>query len=337
MIIVIPDDYQQLVTTLECYATLRGHDVRVFQGPAQSLDELAAQLKDAEVIVPIRERTRFPRELIERLPKLKHISQTGRSTHHIDVAACAARGIAVSAGTHASPHTIAEHTWALILAALRDIPGQSARMRRGEWSSHLGLGLHGRTLGIYGLGKIGSLVAHTGLSFGMRVLVWGGEASRRRAREAGCDFAPGKRRLFEESDVLSLHLRLSAETRHAIKAEDFALMKPAALFVNTARAELIAPGALVAALKNGRPGYAAVDVYENEPVLGGEHPLLKMSNVLCTPHSAWIEKDMFELYFGEAFDNVIKFARGENVNLVNAEALNRLSPRQPVFTPGRQR
>ena len=322
MIIAIPDDYQQLVTALDCYATLRGHDVRVFQGPARSLAELAVQLKDAEVIVPIRERTRFSRELIERLPYLKHISQTGRSTHHIDVAACTARGIAVSAGTHASPHTIAEHTWALILSALRDIPGQSARMRRGEWSSRLGPGLRGRTLGIDGFGKIGSLVALTGKSFGMRVLAWGGEASRRRAAEAGCEFAANPQQLFAESDVLSLHLRLSEQTRHAVGAHDLGLMKPTALLVNTARAEVIAPGALVAALRNGRPGYAAIDVYENEPVLGGDHPLLKMDNVLCTPHSAWIEKDMFELYFGEAFANVVKFARGDRVNLVNPEAVD---------------
>jgi D-3-phosphoglycerate dehydrogenase len=317
MLIAIPDDYQKLVATLDCYATLRGHDVRVFQGPAQSLDELAAQLKDAEVIVPIRERTRFPRELIERLPRLRHISQTGRSTHHIDVAACTARGIAVSAGTHASPYTVAEHTWALILAALRDIPGQTRSMQRGEWSSHLSLGLHGKTLGIHGFGKIGSLVALTGKSFGMRVLAWGGETSRRRAAEAGCDFAASRRELFESADVLSLHLRLSNETRHAVTAGDFALMKPGALFVNTARGELVAPGALEAALKHGRPGYAAIDVYENEPVLGGDHPLLKMDNALCTPHSAWIEKETFELYFGEAFEQVIAFASGKPVNLVN--------------------
>ncbi len=323
MIIAIPDDYQKLVATLDCYAHLAGHDVRVFQGPAHSIDELGMQLKDAEVIVPIRERTRFPRELIERLPRLKHISQTGRSTHHLDVTACTARGIAVSAGTHASPYTVAEHTWALILAALRDIPGQVAQMKRGAWSSHLSPGLHGRTLGIYGCGKIGSLIAAAGKAFGMQVLVWGRAGSLERARAAGYAIAAGRRQLFETSDVLCLMLRLTAETRGMVTAADLALMRPTALFVNTARAELIAPGALVAALQSGRPGYAAVDVYENEPVLGGDHPLLKMTNALCTPHSAWIEKDTFELYFGEAFDNVLKFAHGEPVNLVNPEALGR--------------
>ncbi len=322
MIIAIPDDYQQLVTRLDCYGALHGHAVRVFQGPAKSPDELASQLAGAEVVVPIRERSRFPRELIERLPRLRHISQTGRSTHHIDIAECTARGIAVSAGMHASPHTIAEHTWALILAALRDIPDQAQKMRRGEWSTHLSRGLHGRTLGVYGFGKIGRLVAQTGKSFGMRLLVWGGEGSRQRAAAAGFEFASGRQQLFAESDVLTLLLRLSPDSRHVVTADDFALMKSTALFVNTARAGLIAPGALEAALRLGRPGCAAVDVYDNEPVLGGEHPLLKMDNALCTPHSAWVEKDMFELYFGEAFDNVLKFARGEPVNLVNPEVLN---------------
>ena len=321
MIIVIPDDYQQLVPTLDCFATLAGHDVRVFQGPAPGIAEFATQLEDAEAVIPIRERSRFPRGLIERLARLRHISQTGRSTHHIDVAACTARGVVVSAGMRGSFPPIAEHTWALILSALRDIPGQSARMRRGEWSSHLSPGLYGKTLGIYGLGKIGGLVAAAGRAFGMNVLVWGRDASRERASAAGYGFAADKQQLFEASDVLSLNLRLGAETRGMVTAADLALMKPTALLVNAARAELIAPGALEQALRNGRPGRAAVDVYENEPVLGGDHPLLKMDNALCTPHSAWIEKDMFELYFGEAFDNVIKFARGETVNLVNPAVL----------------
>jgi D-3-phosphoglycerate dehydrogenase len=323
MIISIPDDYQQLVSALDCYAQLQGHDVRIFQGPAQNADELAGQLHDAEGIVLIRERTHLTGDLIARLPKLRHIAQTGRSTHHIDVAACTARGITVSAGTHASPHTIAEFTWALILAALRDIPGQIQTMRNGTWSRRIGLGLHGKTLGIHGFGKIGSLVAHTGKSFGMRVLAWGRDASRQSAIAAGCEFAAGKEQLYAESDVLSINLRLSDATRHSITGDDLASMKPSALLVNTARAELIAPGALVAALERGRPGFAAVDVYENEPVLNGDHPLLKMDNVSCTPHSAWIEKEMFECYFGEAFANIVKFAQGQPANLVNPAALKR--------------
>ena len=323
MIIAIPDDYQQLIKTLDCYAQLKGHEVRVFPGPARDADELARQLNEAEAVVLIRERTHLTRDLIERLPRLRHIAQTGRSTHHIDVAACTARGITVSAGTHASAHTIAEYTWALILASRRHIAGQAQTMRRGEWLNRLGLGLHGKTLGIHGFGKIGSLVGQIGKSFGMRVVTWGGDESRRRALDAGCDFAASKQELYAQSDVMSLNLRLSDRTRHSITAADLDAMQPCALLVNTARAEIIAPGALEAALQRGRPGYAAVDVYENEPVLGGNHPLLKMDNVLCTPHGAWIEKEMFEVYFGEAFANLVKFAQGAPANLVNPAAAQR--------------
>lgn len=317
MIIAIPDDYQQLSKTLDCYRQLSSHEVRVFQGPASGEDELARQLNDAEAIVLIRERTSLTRSLLERLPHLRHIAQTGRSTHHIDVAACTALGISVSAGTHASAHTIAEYTWALILASRRHIVGEAQTMRRGEWLPRLGLGVHGKTLGIHGFGKIGSLVGQIGKSFGMRVITWGSDDSRRRALDAGCEFVGSKRELYAQSDVLSLNLRLSERTRHSITAADLDAMQPSALLVNTARADVIAPGALVEALKRGRPGYAAVDVYENEPVLAGEHPLLKMDNVLCTPHSAWIEKEMFECYFGEAFANVVAFAQGAPANLVD--------------------
>lgn len=287
------------------------------------METLIANLRDAEVIVPIRERTRFTREVIEKLPRLRHISQTGRSVRHIDVAACTERGIAVTAGSHSSPYTVAEHTWTLILAALRRIPEETALMKSGKWRDSFSLGLRGRTLGMFGHGQIGSLVAATGASFGMKILVWGREASLASARKAGYGTASGKAELFEQSDVLSLCVRLSKDTRGIVTAEDLARMKPAALIVNTARAELIAPNALVEALKQGRPGFAAVDVYENEPVLGGEHPLLKLDNALCTPHSAWIEQDTYELYFGEAFAQVISFAAGEPVNLVNPEALQR--------------
>lgn len=323
MIIAIPDDYHGLVSRLDCFASLAGHDVRIFRDAAPSLDTLAANLHEAEVIVPIRERTRYTRDLIERLPRLRHISQTGRSVHHIDVAACTERGIVISTGTHASPYTVAEHTWTLILAALRRIPEETALMKRGEWRTSFSLGVHGRTLGIFGLGKIGALVAATGATFGMKVLVWGREASLAAARKAGYIAAKSQAQLFEQSDVLSLCVRLSRETRGIITAEDLARMKPDSLLVNTARAEVIAPDVLAEALRKGRPGFAAVDVYENEPVLGGEHPLLKLDNALCTPHSAWIEKDTYELYFGEAFRNILALACGEPANVVNPEALER--------------
>lgn len=319
MIIAIPDDYHGLVPTLECYAKLAGHDVRVFRDAAPPFEVIVSNLRDAEIIVPIRERTEFSRELIEALPRLKMISQTGRSTHHVDVKACTERGIAVAAGTHASPYTVAEHTWALILAAARRIPEEVDLMKRGAWRRSFSLGLHGRTLGVFGLGKIGSLVAATGATFGMRVLVCGREATREAARRAGYAVADDQRALFRESDVLSLMVRLTPETRGIVSADDLAAMKSDSLLVNTARAELIEPGALERALKQGRPGLAAVDVYEDEPVLRGEHPLLKLDNALCTPHTAWLEKTTYELYFGEAFENAAAFAAGRPLKLVNPQ------------------
>ena len=323
MIIAIPDDYHGLVPKLDCFRRLAAHEVRVFRDVAPALDMMVNNLRDAEVIVPIRERSRFTRELIGRLPRLKLISQTGRSAHHVDIDACTERGIAVTAGTHASPHTVSEHTWTLILAALRRIPEETALMKRGLWRSSFSLGLHGRTLGLYGLGKIGSLIAATGASFGMRVLVWGRETTLARAKAAGYAVATSKNELFEQSDVLSLMLRLADATRGIVAEADLARMKPAALIVNTARAELIAPDALVYALRKGRPGFAAVDVYETEPVLSGDHPLLGLDNALCTPHSAWVEQNTYELYFGEAFDNLLAYAAGKTVNLLNPEVLGR--------------
>jgi D-3-phosphoglycerate dehydrogenase len=317
MIIAIPDDYHGVVPGLDCFGLLEGHDVRVFKDAAPPFDTIVDNLRDAEIVVPIRERTRFSRELLEALPRLTMISQTGRSTHHVDLETCTRRGIAVAAGTHASPYTVAEQTWALILAALRHIPEEAELMKRGGWRNSLSVGLRGRTLGIFGLGKIGSLVAATGASFGMRVLVWGRDASRAAALESGYAVAQNQRELFKEADVLALMLRLIPETRGIVAADDLAAMKPDSLLVNTARAELIAPGVLERALERGRPGFAAVDVYEDEPVLGGDHPLLRLPNTLCTAHSAWLEKSTYELYFGEAFRNAAAFATGRPVELVN--------------------
>jgi D-3-phosphoglycerate dehydrogenase len=317
MIIAIPDDYHGVVHTLDCFATLNGHDVRVFRNAAPSFEVTVQNLRDAEIVVPIRERTEFTRELIAALPRLKMISQTGRSTHHVDIDACNDYGIAIAAGTHASPYTVAEQTWALILASLRRIPEEVALMKRGAWRDSLSLGLRGRTLGVFGLGKIGSLVAATAVTFGMRVLVWGREATHEAARAAGYTVAEDQRALFRDSDVLSLHVRLTRETQGIVTAADLAAMKPDSLLVNTARAELIETGALPAALKAGRPGFAAVDVYEDEPVLRGQHPLLHLDNALCTAHSAWLEKPTYELYFGEAFENAVAWAAGGPVKLVN--------------------
>ena len=321
MIIAIPDDYHGVVSKLDCLKKLSGHDVRIFRDVAPDPAKQVANLREADIVVPVRERTIYTRELIGQLSRLKVLSQTGRSTRHIDVAACTGRGIVVVAGTNASPYTVSEHTWALILASLRRIPQEAAMMKRGEFRQSFSSTLHGRTLGVFGLGKIGKLVAATGASFGMRVLTWGQDATRAAARAAGYAVASGKQELFESSDVLCLLVRLDKSTRGVVTAEDLGRMKPTALFVNTARAELVAPGALVEALKKGRPGLAAVDVYENEPVQDGNHPLLHLDNALCTPHTAWLEPDTYELYFGEAFDNINAFLSGTPANIVNPEVL----------------
>jgi D-3-phosphoglycerate dehydrogenase len=317
MIIAIPDDYHGLVSQLDCLKLLDGHDVRIYRDVAPPESVLVKNLRDAGIIVPVRERTRFTRGIIEQLPKLKLFSQTGRSFNHIDAEACNDRGIAIVSGAHASPHTVAEHTWALIMASLRDVAHESDGMRKGVWPGRFNTGLHGKTLAILGLSTIGKLVAQTGASFGMRVLVWGREGSLATAKAAGYDIAASQDDLFAQADVLVVMARLSKDTRGLVQAAHLAKMKPTALLINTARAELIAPGALVAALKAGHPGMAATDVYENEPVQHGDHPLLKLDNALCTNHSAWLEQGTYEAYFGEAFTNAAAYAVGKPVDIRN--------------------
>lgn len=309
MRIVIPDDYQDAVRGLAAFSRLAGHEVTIFNDTVRDLDALAERFRNADALVLIRERTPIRDELLARLPELRLISQTGKGTSHIDVAACARRGIVVAAGT-GSPYAPAELTWALVLAAARHIPREAARLREGHWQSTMGTGLRGRTLGIWGYGKIGTLVAGYGRAFGMNVLVWGREGSLSRARVDGYTTAAGRGELFERSDVLSLHLKLDDQTRGIVAAANLARMKPEALLVNTSRAELIEAGALEAALRRGRPGFAAVDVYESEPVVGAAHPLLALENALCTPHLGYVEKDGYELYFGQAFEAVVAFAEG---------------------------
>jgi D-3-phosphoglycerate dehydrogenase len=311
MRIVIPDDYQDAVRGLACFAKLAGHSVTVFTDTVKEIDALAERFREADALVLIRERTRIGEALLDKLPRLKLISQTGKGTAHIDLAACARRGVVVTAGT-GSPYAPAELTWALALAALRHIPYEVARLRAGHWQSTMGTGLRGRTLGIWGYGKIGTLVAGYGRAFGMEVRIWGREGSLSRARADGFALAAGREELFERSDVLSLHLKLSAETRGIVTGADLARMRPDALLVNTGRAELIVPGALEAALRAGRPGFAAVDVYEEEPVLGATHPLLALGNAVCTSHLGYVEKDSYESYFGQAFDQVVAFAEGRS-------------------------
>jgi D-3-phosphoglycerate dehydrogenase / 2-oxoglutarate reductase len=308
MRIAIPDDYQDIVHRLKCFEVLRGHEVARFREPASDFDQLVERLRDADCVVAIRERVAFPRALLERLPKLKLLALIGRHSAVIDFAACKDLGIDVVHGTSASPASPAELTVALILAARRNIAIEAERMKRGEWPATLSHRLRGSTLGVYGLGTIGSLVAAAGAGLGMKILVSGRERSLSKAEKMGYAAASSKAQLFEQSDVLTVHMRLNAETRGSITREDLARMKPTALFVNTARAELIQPGALLAALQDGRPGYAALDVYEQEPV-PPQHPYLTMPNVLCTPHLGWAEYENFELYFGETFEQIARWKR----------------------------
>ena len=327
MKIAILDDYQNAVPGLDCYKILDGHEVKVFNTSARGVGQLAVRLAPYDALVLIRERTHFPAALLNRLPNLKLISQTGKVSGHIDVAAATARGIAIAEGV-GSPLAPAELTWALIMAASRKIVPYANNLREGAWQmasvnprlNGLGRVLHGRTLGLWSYGKIGKLVAGYGRAFGMNVVVWGSETNRAQAVADGFTAAASRAALFADADVLSLHLRLADATRGIVTAEDLARMKPDALFVNTSRAELVAEGALEDALRRGYPGGAAVDVFTSEP-LAPDAPLLKIPTVLATPHLGYVERDSYEMYFRAAFDNIVRFAAGEPVNILNPEAL----------------
>ncbi|EHA16275.1 D-2-hydroxyacid dehydrogenase family protein [Halomonas sp. HAL1] len=311
MKIVIPDDYQDCVRSLDAFKQLEGHDVTVYHDTLTNLDALSARFQDAEALVLIRERTPITAALLARLPNLKVISQTGGGAAHVDMAACRRHGVTVMAGT-GSPYSAAELTWGLVLAAMRHIPAEVENLKAGRWQRTLGTGLKGRTLGIFGYGKIGSLVARYGQAFEMNVLVWGREGTRQRAVEAGLEVAESQAALFQRSDVLSLHLRLNDETRGIVTAESLAQMKPTSLLVNTSRSQLVVPGALEQALIAGRPGQAAVDVFDAEPVI--ENSLLALPNLVATPHLGYVEKDSYELYFGDAFSNLLAYMDGQPIN-----------------------
>jgi D-3-phosphoglycerate dehydrogenase len=330
MNIVIPDDYQDMVDRLACFARIRHHEVTRYRAPARDLDQLVERLRDAETIVSIRERVAFSRALIERLPKLRLIVLVGRNSSRIDYAACTEHGVMVATGRSNSPDAPAELTVALMLASRRNVALEAERMKRGDWPATLSHRLRGSTLGIFGLGAIGSLVAAAGRGLGMNVLAWGRNGTLAKARDAGYACAASKVEFFATSDVLSLHIRLTPETRGIVGGDDLARMKPTALIINTARAELIQPGALVAALGAGRPGYAAVDVYEDEPVIGGDHPLLAIENALCLPHLGWAEWENFELYFAEAFDQIVAYEHGAALRLANPQVISRLGPISPL-------
>ncbi|WP_408595226.1 D-2-hydroxyacid dehydrogenase family protein [Limnohabitans sp.] len=331
MNIVILDDYQDVVRKLHCASKLEAYQAKVYTNTIKGIGQLSVRLKDAEILVLIRERTQITRQLIEKLPNLKLISQTGKVGSHVDVAACTERGIVVAEG-FGSPIAPAELTWALIMAAMRRIPQYMSHLKHGAWQqsglksgsmpTNFGLGqvLRGKTLGIWGYGKIGQLLAGYGKAFGMRVLLWGSEASRERGLKDGLNVAASREEFFAESDIVSLHLRLNDATRGIVTAADLQRMKTTALLVNTSRAELIEPDALLGGLNRGRPGMAAIDVFESEPILQG-HALLRLENCICTPHIGYVEQDSYELYFGTAFDNVVNFIKGTPTNIVNPGAL----------------
>ena len=331
MNIVILDDYQDAVRKLDCAVKLENFPAKVYTNTVKGMGQLSVRLKDADIIVLIRERTHLTRAVIEKLPRLKLIAQTGRLGGHIDLAACTERGVAVAEGV-GSPVAPAELTCALIMAAARRLPQYIGNLKHGAWQqsglkaasmpTNFGLGtvLKGKTLGIWGYGKIGQLVAGYGKAFGMDVMVWGSDESRNKAISEGYRAAANRQAFFEESDVLSLHLRFNETTQGIVTAEDLGRMKPTALFVNTSRAELIEPNALIGALNRGNPGLAAIDVFESEPILQGS-ALLRLENCICTPHIGYVEKDSYELYFGAAFDNVVNFIKGTPTNIVNPGAL----------------
>jgi len=317
------DDYFDTIRTLDCFAKLKGHDVTIWNDHLQDVDKLAGRLQDTEALVLIRERTQIRTPLLERLPKLKLISQ--RSVYpHIDIATCTRLGIVVSSSQHADTPSFAtaELTWGLVLASSRMIPQQVASLKAGNWQFGVGSTVRGKTLGIYGYGRIGAVVAGYAGAFGMKVLVWAREPAMAKAHLEGYETAASKAAFFEQCDFISLHMRLVDATRGIVKAEDLARMKPTATLVNTSRAGLIEPGALVNALGAGRPGFAAVDVFEKEPLRDLSDPLLNMNNVIATPHIGYVSRDEYELQFADIFDQIVSFAGGTPTNVVNTDVLS---------------
>jgi D-3-phosphoglycerate dehydrogenase / 2-oxoglutarate reductase len=320
--IAILDDYFDTLRTLECFRKLDAHEVTVWNDHVDDVELLADRLRDAEALILIRERTKLSASLLDRLPRLRLISQ--RSVYpHIDIEACTRLGIVVSSDLHAGTpsYAAAELTWGLVLAAMRQIPQQMAALKSGTWQIGVGRTLRGLALGIYGYGRIGETVAGYGRAFGMRVLVWARDESRGRARADGYEVASSKDAFFEQCDVLSLHMRLVDATRGIVTASDLARMKTTALIVNTSRAGLIEPGALIRALEHGRPAMAAVDVFEQEPVRDSKHPLLAMDRVVCTPHIGYVTREEYELQFADIFDQILAYVGGRPTNVVNPAVL----------------
>ncbi len=322
MNIAILDDYFDTLRTLACFGKLAGHDVKIWNDHIENVEALAERLRDTDVLVLIRERTKICAPLLERLPKLKLISQ--RSVYpHIDIDACTRLGVIVSSSQHPGTpsYAAAELTWGLVLSAMRQIPQQMAALKAGQWQIGVGSSLREKTLGIYGDGRIGQAVAGYGRAFDMKVLIWARETTMAQARADGYATAASKAEFFEQCDIISLHMRLVDVTRHVVTAADLARTKPSALIVNTSRAGLIEPGALVSALRSGRPGMAAIDVFEDEPLRDTGHPLLNMPNVVCTPHIGYVSRDEYEIQFTDIFDQITAFAAGTPINVVNPDVL----------------
>jgi D-3-phosphoglycerate dehydrogenase len=315
MHIVISDDYQDCIRQLTCFEKLKNHTVEIYHDSVSSTEALAERFKNAEAIVLIRERTVITRELLDRLPKLKVISQTGKIAPHVDLQACKEKGVVVMDGRGSGAAT-AELNMLLILASLRKLVEEVTRLKGGQWQGYLGDQLAGKVLGVYGFGRIGKQVCHLGKAFGAKPLVWGRNSSLQKAAQEGFAVASSKEDFFRTSDIVCLQLRLNDETRSIVGSQDLAMMKPTSLLVNASRAELIEPGALVAGLKQGHPAYAAIDTYESEPILCADHPLLHLSNCLCTPHIGFVERENYEAYFGIAFDNINAYLAGSPQNCV---------------------
>ena len=326
MKITVIDDYQDAFRRMSCFVKLAGHELTIFNDTVKDPVRLAERLYDAECVVLTQQRSWFRRPLIEALPNLRLISQTGRVTAHLDLKACTEHGVMVCAGGKGRPHSTAELAWALILAALRHIPKEVYGLRQGHWQSTLGVDIFGKTLGIYALGGIGSIVANIGRAFGARILCWGRGASLERARSAGYNVAASREEFFTESDILSLHLPMVRETRGIIRRADLASMKSTALLVNTSRSKLIEDKALVEALKAGRPGFAAIDVYDDEPIVGADHPLLKLDNVLCTPHLGFVTAETYEIHYDLVVEQILAYLAGAPIHVANPEVLRRLRP-----------
>lgn len=320
MKIAILDDYQNIIRSLNCFHLLAKQDVTIFHQAVQDIDQLIDLIKDAEILVLTRERTAITDKLLSKLPKLKLISQTGKIANHLDLHACTQHKVAVTEGV-GSPIAPAELTWTLIMNTVRKIPQAIEGMKNGAWQINIGSTVHGKTIGIWGYGKIGKIIAQYAKIFGAKVMVWGSATARTNAVNDGFEAAATKEIFFQTADILSLHLRLNDQTFGIVKAIDLALMQPSAILINTARAELIEKGALLEALQKGRPGFAGLDVFEEEPIYDPHFELLQLPNVVCTPHLGYVELNSYELYFGKAFENVINFINGQPSNLANPEVL----------------